>query len=395
MDYRRLGRTGRQVSLLGVGGGYVMFLELEAGTQLYQRAYELGVNYFDGRYGYSSTMQRSVIKQNREFFIVGTKTASTTRDKVLERIDEDLKELDTDYLDIFYLRTYTQEMIDQHFAPGGAVEGLLEARRQGKIRALGLAGHSDLTALARGVETGLIDVVEFPLNIVRREACDVLIPACLKHDVGMVIMKPMNVGLAPAEVCLPWLANQPVHVMSPGISTIAQLELDAAVLDRHPMALTPDEEAEVERWREKTDLETCRICDRVCQVVCEQKITIDWQIYHNVYQNELRRLGVEGFLEYPFAAWFKKNAEATFTHTLANLESCDQCGKCEQVCPYHLPVMDIIERIKEQQAELLDALKKANWSTENQQASSPLPTNTLPTLKPARPKPGKSHKGVK
>ncbi len=71
MEYRRLGRTERQVSLMGVGGGYVMFLDVEHGTQLYQRAAELGVNYFDGRYGYTSTMQRPVIRQDREHFIVG------------------------------------------------------------------------------------------------------------------------------------------------------------------------------------------------------------------------------------------------------------------------------------------------------------------------------------
>ena len=54
MQYRRLGRTELQVSVLGVGGGYVMLLEPERGTRLYQRAYDLGLNYFDGRYGDSS-----------------------------------------------------------------------------------------------------------------------------------------------------------------------------------------------------------------------------------------------------------------------------------------------------------------------------------------------------
>jgi aryl-alcohol dehydrogenase-like predicted oxidoreductase len=54
VHYRRLGRTNLQVSLLGVGGGYLMLLEQEMGTRIYQRARELGLNYFDGRYGDSS-----------------------------------------------------------------------------------------------------------------------------------------------------------------------------------------------------------------------------------------------------------------------------------------------------------------------------------------------------
>ena len=93
------------------------------------------------------------------------------------------RELDTDYLDIFYLRTYTQEMLAGHFAPDGSVEGVLKAKEQGKVRALGLAGHSDLTALAKGIETGLVDVCMLPLNIVRREALEQVVPAARRHDV--------------------------------------------------------------------------------------------------------------------------------------------------------------------------------------------------------------------
>ena len=377
MEYRRLGRTEWQVSLMGIGGGYVMLLEIEAGIRLYQRAAELGINYFDGRYGYSTVMQRSVIRQDRTHFIVGSKTASNTYEEVLRRVDEDLAELETDYIDVYYLRTYNHTMLDAHFAPGGSLEGLVEARRQGKIRAIGLAGHSDLTALARGVATGLVDVVQFPLNVVRREALETLVPVCQQHDTGMVIMKPVNVGLVPAEVALPWLANQPIHVMAPGVSTMEHLEADVACLDRHPMALSAEEEAEVERWRKAADAETCRICDKVCQVVCEKGLTIDWLLYHDVFQNELRRLGPQGFVEYPFAPWVKENAEKTFSHTIAQLESCNRCGKCDQVCPHHLPVMDLLERIKEQQKELLNELRQANWSEQYRGAQAPLPKKAL------------------
>ena len=358
MQYRRLGRTGRQVSLLGIGGGYVMLQEIEAGTRLYQRAADLGVNYFDGRYGRSSTMQRPVIANDREHFIIGSKTASATRSDALHRIDEDLEELGSPYLDIFFLRAYNHAMIDAHFAPGGSVEGLLEARRQGKIRALGLAGHSDLTALARGVETGLIDVVEFPLNYARREALEQLVPVCQRYDVGMVVMKPANVGLAPASVSLPWLANQPIHVMAAGVSNIEQLELDVAALDRPTMALSAEEEAQVERWRQATARETCHICDRVCQAVCEPGLPIDHLLYHDVFQNELRRLGAQAFAGSPFADWVKQQTEHIFTHGLEMLQTCTHCGKCEAACPYHLPVMAMLDTIKAQKMELLAEIKR-------------------------------------
>ena len=377
MEYRRLGRTERQVSLLGIGGGYIMLRTIEEGTRIYQRAYELGVNYFDGRYGATSTMQKPVIRQNRAHFIVATKTANNTRDGAMSRIEEDLRELDTPYLDIFYLRAYTQEMIDGHFSPGGSIAGLLKAREQGKVKYLGLAGHSDLTALARGVQSGLIDVVEFPLNVIRQDAFDHLIPACQEHDTGMVIMKPVNVGLVPAEVCLPWLANQPIHVMAPGISTMEHLEIDAAALDRHPMDLSQEEQDQVKHWQEKMDAETCRICEKACHIVCEQKLSIAYMAYHNVFQNELRRLGAKGFVEYPFAPWVKEQAEFIFSTGLAQLELCTHCGKCEEVCPHQLPVMDILERVKENHIEVLNLLKQMNWSAENRNAESPFPEKVL------------------
>jgi predicted aldo/keto reductase-like oxidoreductase len=371
MDYRRLGRTELHISLMGVGGGYLMLLAQDAGTRIYARARELGINYFDGRYGHTSRMLRPVIRQAREQCIVATKTRADTAQGALDRIDADLAELDTDYLDVFYLRTYSREMQEAHFAPGGSIEGLLRAREQAKIRFLGLAGHSDLSALAAGVETGLVDVVLFPLNVVRRDAFERLIPACMEHDVGMVAMKPVNAGLVPAEVCLPWLANQPIHCMAPGVSTMAHLEADVAALDREPMALSSREEAEVERWRQKTDAETCRICDQVCQAVCERGLQIDWMIYHNVFENQLRALGVGGYLGAPLASWVKAGSKRIYSRELARLQSCTHCAKCEEVCPHHLPIMDLLERVKADHIAILDALEDTNWEVEYPDARSP------------------------
>lgn len=379
MRYRRLGRTELQVSMLGVGGGYIMLLEDEEGRRVYRRAMELGINYFDGRYGYTSCMLNPLIKSERERWIVTTKTAETTKEGALRRIDEDLEELGSDYIDIFYLRTYNHDMREAHFASGGSIEGVLEARDKGKVRFVGLAGHGDLSVLATGVETGIIDVVIFPLNVVRREAFDVLIPACQKHDVGMVAMKPINVGLVPADVCVRWLATQPIHVMAPGVNSIAQLEIDADALDRPSLTLSPEEEAEIEEWRQKMDKSTCRICNQgcLCREVCEPKLPIDDLLHTNVYYNELRNLGVEKFMEHPWAPWVKRYAQAIFRRQLALLESCTRCGKCEEVCPYGLPIMDMLEEIKANHISLLGALDQTDWANVYADAECPFPKSMM------------------
>jgi len=363
MEYRRLGRTGLQVSVLGMGGGYVMLNEIEEGTRVYRRAEELGVNYFDGRYGFSSVMIAPIIRQGRERFVVGTKTGDVTAEGAMKRIEEDLRELDTDYIDVFYLRTYNHEMREKHFGPGGSVEALLKAREQGKIRFLGMADHGDMSVLVEGIKTGLIDVVIFPLNIIRREALTTLIPVAQQHDVGLGVMKPVSGGPIPAPVALPWLANQPIHTMAPGIHDIAQLEQDVAAVERDPMALSAEEEAEVERWRQNLDQATCRICDAICKPLCEKKLPIDWIMHHDVFYNEFRRLGLQDFMEHPYAGWVRARLLRHFERRMEAMQACTKCGKCEEVCPHGIHVMDIFTAMIEEHIPLIEALKATNWDT--------------------------------
>lgn len=331
----------------------------------------MGVNYFDGRYGNSSTMLRPLIRGRRDQLVLGTKTAEQTAEGAMARIEEDLRELDTEYLDIFYLRTYTQQMLDGHFAPGGSVAGVLRAKEQGKVRALGLAGHSDLTALARGIETGLVDVCMIPLNIVRREALAQVIPAAQRHDVGITVMKPMSVGMAPARLALPWLAAQPIHVMAPGVSTVEQLEQAAAALDRSPMTLTAAEEAEIEVWRRRLDNAACRICDRVCQPICEAQIPIDVYLYHDTFYNQYRALGLDGFMAAPAAPWMRAAAEDHFARAVQTIRACTHCGKCDPVCPHGLPVEALLMKTVADYETLLEAVREAGWKTQYRGAASP------------------------
>ncbi len=371
MEYRRLGRTELQVSVLGVGGGYLSLLEPEEGTRIYRRALELGLNYFDGRYGSSSTMLKPLLRADRSRCVVVTKTAEATYDGAMRRIDEDLRELDTDHLDIFYLRTYNHEMRQAHFASGGSVQALLRAREDGRIGFLGLAGHSDLTALAQGVETGLIDAVTFPLNIVRREALHQLIPVCQQHDVGMVVMKPVDAGLAPAAVALPWLAGQPIHTMVPGVSSMEHLEHNYRIMQRDSYALSDAEETAVEHCRQELEHRSCRICDQVCQPVCEAGIPIDHLLYHDVFYNQYKALGLEQMLKFPLAAWVKARLERAFARRLEHIQSCTQCGRCEAVCPHGLPVIQMLQSMQEEHAGIISALRARGWTGRYADAPSP------------------------
>jgi predicted aldo/keto reductase-like oxidoreductase len=371
MQYRRLGRTELEVSVLGVGGGYVMLLEPELGTQLYQRAFDLGLNYFDGRYGDSSRKLRSVLKRGRERCVVATKTRATSAEDVMRRVEEDLGELGTDYIDIFLMRCYTHEMLQEYLAPGGAFEGLRRAQEQGKIRFMGLANHSDPEVLVAGIETGLVDVVLFPLNIVRREALDRLIPVAQEYDVGLTVMKPLSVGKIPAEIGLRWLANQPIHTMTPGMSSLEHLEMDVAAVEREPLALSPAEEAEVERSRRELDRQACRICQDACQAVCEKGLHIDVMIHHDVLYEHYRNLGLEAFLDSSLTPWAKRAIEGHFARRLAKVQECTWCGLCEERCPHNVRILDMLEQMLEDHPPLIEAVRERGWAEEYRDAQPP------------------------
>ena len=369
MQYRRLGRTELQVSLLGVGSGYLAVLDRPVGERIFRRAFELGVNYFDGRYGDSNLKLAPLLREHREECIVATKTRETGAKGVARRVKEELAELGTDYVDIFFLRTYTHEMLQEHLAPGGAFEGVLKARDEGKVHFVGMAGHGDLTVLEAGIRTGLVDVVIFPLNIVRREALDGLIPLANEYDVGLVVMKPVSVGMLPAEAAIPWLANQPIHTMVPGVSSLEELELDARLLERPSLALTPDEEKHVEEVRLRVDPITCRICEGFCSP-CPEGINIPSMIYHDVWYNLYRNLGLEKFLSYPWHPGARKLFERHFRRRLEVLSACTGCHKGEEQCPYGVPIVDMLEDQKADHVPVIEALSELGWADEDTQSWS-------------------------
>jgi predicted aldo/keto reductase-like oxidoreductase len=366
-----LGRTGLQVSVLGVGCGYLSVIEREVGERLLARAFELGVNYFDGRYGDSNQKLAPLLACHRHECVVVSKTHETTAAAALHRIEEDCKELGSDYIDLYLLRTYSTEMLRAHLAPGGSMEGLLRAREQGKIRFIGLSGHGDLNALAEGVRSGLVDYVLFPLNIVRREALEQLVPVAQQHDVGLGVMKPVSVGAIPARVALPWLLNQPIHTIAPGVTTLAQLEENVAAVERDPLALSTAEAAEVEAWRQRLETTVCRICDEICGPQCEPKLYISMMVHHDVWYNHYRNMGLAAFLAHPWAAWAKRDLERHFSRRLEALQRWTRCGKCEEVCPYHLPIREMLQRMLQDHPPLLAALREQSWATQYADAVSP------------------------
>ena len=143
--------------------------------------------------------------------------------------------------------------------------------------------------------------------------------------------------------------------------TLEQLEQDAALLERDPLALSTAEEASTEDFRSRLEQQVCRICDDF-EPCCEAGLHVSTLIHHDVWYNHYRNLGLQSFLDFPWAPGARKELESHFTRRLAMLQSCTRCGKCEERCPYGLPVIEMIEMMLIDHPPLIAALQTRGWA---------------------------------
>jgi uncharacterized protein len=359
VHYRRLGRTNLQVSVLGVGAGYLSVVDYDLGLALYERAIAAGVNYLDGRYGDSNRKLAPLIKGRRERLVIASKTTDLTAEGGRRRVDEELRALDTDYLDVFQVKAHSPELLKAYLAPGGTVEGLEKARAEGLIHYIGVTGHSYPLVLTDAVLSGRFDTVLFPLNLVQDEAWQTLIPAAQKMDVGMVIMKPLATGLLPMPLALKWLFGQPIATAVPGVSTLVQMEANIAVAEMPDWALTPEDEAEVSAVRGKLAGRVCRGCDERCRPfpvdLKQVGNRISYLIAHDVVYNHLRNLGADGFRRFPWAASDRERMLPQFAVMLELTRKLRAAGlsEVEARCPYGVKLGILLEEQESVLRELL------------------------------------------
>ena len=144
MEYRILGKTGLKISRLGFGSIPIQRIDAEGTKVLMHQLKDAGVNFLDTARGYTVSEEYLgyALEGIREAFVIATKSMARTRDAMAADIDISLKNLRTDYIDLYQIHNATPEQLQQIIAPGGALEALQEAKREGKIRHIGVTSHS-------------------------------------------------------------------------------------------------------------------------------------------------------------------------------------------------------------------------------------------------------------
>ncbi len=335
MEYTTLGKTGLRISRMGFGGIPIQRIDAEGTKNLMQKLMEAGVNYIDTARGYTVSEQYLGygLEGIRDKFVLATKSMARTKDAMAADIETSLKNLRTDYIDLYQVHNPSMEQLDTVIGEGGALEALLEAKKAGKIGHIGLTAHS-AAVFERALSLDWVETIMFPYNIVENQG-EKLIAKCREKNIGFIDMKPLaggaieNAALALRYVC----SNPGVTVVIPGMAETSELEENVkACSDTSP--ITAQEKEEMDKIRQTLGTDFCRRCNYCAP--CSVGINIP-----SVFL-------FAGYLErYNLADW----ARDRYSTLPVKASACIECGECETRCPYHLPIRQKMKKCAEEFGE--------------------------------------------
>ena len=329
MEYRALGRTGLQISPMGLGGIPVQRIDAEGTKQLLQKLVAAGVNYIDTARGY--TVSEEYIGYGlegiRDKFVLATKSMARTREAMAADIDISLKNLRTDYIDLYQVHNPGPKDLETVIAPGGALEALLEARQAGKIGHIGITLHS-ADMFQKALELSWVETIMFPYNLVETQGED-LIRICGQKGIGFIAMKPLAGGaIEDATLALRFIGqNSNVSVVIPGMAEEKELQQNlAAGADTTPLSL--EEKQKINQIRSTLGTQFCRRCNYCAP--CPMGIGIPGIFVLEGY-----------FSRYNLQDW----AMTRYNGTPVKASACIGCGACEARCPYQLPIRKMLKNV--------------------------------------------------
>ena len=329
MRYRVLGKTGLNISAMGFGGIPIQRIDSEGTKVLMHRLHQEGVNYIDTARGYTVSEEYLgyALEGIRQHFVLATKSMARDKAGMEQDVETSLRNLRTDYIDLYQFHNPSLANFDQIVAPGGALEALQEAKAAGKIGHIGITMH-DLKVFERALECEWVETIMFPYNIVETHAQE-LIDKCAEKNIGFVCMKPLaggaleNATLAIRFVC----ANENISVVIPGMADVCELEQNlAAANDESP--LTAQELSAMQKIRDELGTNFCRRCN-YCQP-CTAGVNISGAFLFEGYYN---RYGLQEWAKGRYLAMPKTASD------------CVDCGLCEERCPYHLPIREMLKNV--------------------------------------------------
>lgn len=253
---RPLGKTGEQLSIIAMGGIVVMDVDQTFANNSVAEAVDRGINYIDIAPSYGNAQERMgpALKPYRNRVFLAGKELARDKAGAQKELDESLRQLQTDQIDLFQLHALTKvEEVHKALGPGGAIEALVAAKKAGKVRFLGFSAHSTEAALT-AIDQFDFDTVLFPINFVMYSQANFgpqIVQRAREKQMGMLAIKAMAKTVWPAsekkghpydkcwykpaalpqqaELALRWTLSQPVTAaIPPGDINYFRLAMEVA-----------------------------------------------------------------------------------------------------------------------------------------------------------------------
>ncbi|MDD2554303.1 MAG: aldo/keto reductase [Desulfotomaculaceae bacterium] len=323
MEYRTLGKTGLRVSATGFGGIPIQRVSAVEAATIVNKALDLGINFFDTARGYTDSEEKlgAVLKLRREEAVVVTKSMARTKETMAADIRKSLDTMGLDYIDLYQLHNVkNRKELDRILGPDGALAALLEAKKAGLIRHIGITGHLK-DFLAETLQLEAIETVQFPFNAVETVGVPPLLERAAEKGTGVIVMKPLAGGaLTNSSLALRYILAHTVTTVIPGMDSLEQVEANAAI-GSAPLPLTADEKKTLDEEVNTLGGAFCRRCE-YCKP-CSQRIDIPTIFLLDGY-----------YTRYNLQDW----ARERYQGLKSKVDACADCGECEERCPYDLPI---------------------------------------------------------
>jgi uncharacterized protein len=336
LSYRTLGKTGLKVTSVGYG------CMITSDASVVSRALDLGITYFDTARGYmqgnNERMVGAALGAGRKNIALSSKSHGATKTEALKELDTSLKELDTDHLDIWYMhnKVKPEELSDE------LVDAWETAKKQGKIRFIGVSTHDPIPLVDRILQVGKFDVVLSTYNFTMGTNRDAAFKRLRDSGIGLVAMKvmaPAGRGQAHPTMkreggplaALKWVLKNPmISTTVPSMTDMDQLDVNIRAMAE---PFTSRDEKLLVALNEDIRPYYCRMCFE-CSGQCPKGLpvadTIRFLSYADFYGQYA--LGRERFLELP--------------DQVRGIR-CSDCGSCAVDCPNGVHVRDRLVRAQE------------------------------------------------
>lgn len=340
MKQIRLGKTGLLVGKTSFGALPIQRISKEDAARLVRRAFDAGVNYFDTAHLYTDSEEKLglALHDVRQQVVISTKSGATDKKTVLAEVENSLRMLQTDYIDLFQF--HNPAVLPDPNDPDGAYAAALELKQKGYIRHIGITNHRFAVA-QQAIDSGNFETLQFPFCYLASDKEYALVENCRKADMGFIAMKGLSGGLlSNARACYAFMKQFDNVVPIWGIQTEQELDEWLRLTEEDP-DITPELQAVIDHDRRELAGNFCRSCG-YC-LPCAAGINIPQAAR---MAQLLRRSPWQPYMS---DHWHQE---------MHKVENCIHCNACKSRCPYGLDTPALLQAMLKDYDEFYAAHKK-------------------------------------